>query len=60
MATQKTWLEVSLNGPWGKAMQPGIPISVGKIVDQAVACAKAGAGTIRRTVDLQPVTPPTV
>jgi uncharacterized protein (DUF849 family) len=46
MATQKTWLEVSLNGPWGKAMQPGIPISVGEIVEQAVACAKAGAAII--------------
>jgi uncharacterized protein (DUF849 family) len=46
MAAQKTWLEVSLNGPWGKARQPGIPISVGEIVEQAVACAKAGAAIV--------------
>jgi len=46
MATQKTWLEVSLNGPWGKAQQPGIPISLGEIVEQAVACAKAGAAIV--------------
>jgi 3-keto-5-aminohexanoate cleavage enzyme len=46
MATQKTWLEVSLNGPWGKGKQPGIPIAVGEIVEQAVACAKAGAAIV--------------
>jgi uncharacterized protein (DUF849 family) len=46
MATQKTWLEVSLNGACGKAKQPGIPISVGEIVEQAVACAKAGAAIV--------------
>lgn len=24
----KTWLEVALNGPWGKTRQPGIPVRV--------------------------------
>ena len=27
METKKTWLEVSLNGPWGRAKQPRIPVS---------------------------------
>jgi uncharacterized protein (DUF849 family) len=43
---EKTWLEVSLNGPWGRARQPRIPVSVGEIVEQAAACAKAGAAII--------------
>jgi uncharacterized protein (DUF849 family) len=46
MAVQKTWLEVSLNGPWGKAKQPGIPVSVQDIVEQGVACANAGAAIV--------------
>ncbi len=46
METQKTWLEVSLNGPWGKGKQPGIPIAVQEIVEQGVACAKAGAAIV--------------
>lgn len=28
----KTWLEVALNGPWGRARQPGIPVRVEDIV----------------------------
>jgi uncharacterized protein (DUF849 family) len=43
---KKTWLEVSLNGPWGRGKQPGIPVTVKEIVDQAVACAKAGAAIV--------------
>jgi 3-keto-5-aminohexanoate cleavage enzyme len=47
MDTQKkTWLEVSLNGPWGRARQPRIPVSVTEIVDEAVACTQAGAAII--------------
>jgi len=43
---QKTWLEVALNGPWGARRQPRIPVSVQQIVDEAVACAQAGAAVI--------------
>src|SRR6185295_3779283 len=46
METQKTILEVSLNGPWGRGRQPGIPVSVSEIVEQGVACAKAGAAVV--------------
>lgn len=43
---KKTWLEVSVNGPWGRDRQPGIPVTVREIVEQAVACAKAGAAIV--------------
>jgi uncharacterized protein (DUF849 family) len=46
MDTKKTWLEVSLNGPLGRARQPRIPVSVKEIVEEAVACANAGAAII--------------
>jgi len=42
----KTWLEVALNGPWGRRRQPGIPVTMAEIVEQAVACAKAGAAIV--------------
>lgn len=41
-----TWLEVALNGPWTKAMQPGIPTSVDQIVAEGIACAGAGASIV--------------
>jgi uncharacterized protein (DUF849 family) len=42
----KTWLEVSLNGGWGKDRQPGIPVAARDIIEQAVACASAGAAIV--------------
>jgi 3-keto-5-aminohexanoate cleavage enzyme len=42
----KTWLEVSLNGPWGRARQPGIPVTVREVVEQGVACVRAGAAIV--------------
>jgi 3-keto-5-aminohexanoate cleavage enzyme len=42
----KTWLEVALNGPWGKALQPRIPIRVEDIVAEGVACAREGAAIV--------------
>ncbi|MBV8616975.1 MAG: 3-keto-5-aminohexanoate cleavage protein [Acetobacteraceae bacterium] len=44
--TRETWIEVALNGPWGQRRQPRIPITVGDIVEQAVACASAGAAIV--------------
>jgi len=46
MEDRKTWLEVSLNGPWGRDRQPGIPVTVEEIVDQGIACSKAGAAIV--------------
>ena len=46
MDARKTWLEVALNGPWGRARQPGIPVSVRDIVDEAAACVRAGAAIV--------------
>ncbi len=41
-----TWLEVSLNGPWGRDKQPGVPITVAECVEQGVACVEAGAAIV--------------
>ena len=42
----KTWLEVSVNGPWSRDRQPLIPISVKEIVADGIACARAGAAIV--------------
>jgi 3-keto-5-aminohexanoate cleavage enzyme len=42
----KVWIEVALNGPWGRERQPAIPISVEEIVADGIAAAKAGAAII--------------
>ena len=42
----QTWLEVALNGSWGKAKQPRIPVSVQDIVAEGIACAREGAAIV--------------
>ncbi|MDA0339278.1 MAG: 3-keto-5-aminohexanoate cleavage protein [Proteobacteria bacterium] len=42
----KVWLEVALNGGWGRKLQPLIPASVEEIIEEGVACANAGAAII--------------
>jgi uncharacterized protein (DUF849 family) len=39
----KVWIEVALNGPWSRALQPGIPDTIEAIIAEGVACARAGA-----------------
>jgi uncharacterized protein (DUF849 family) len=46
MTTDKVWLEAALNGPWGRGLQPGIPITVAEIVADGIACAEAGAAIL--------------
>ena len=46
MSEKKTWVEVALNGPWSRKTQPHIPITVNDIVEQGIACAKAGASIV--------------
>lgn len=41
-----TWLEVALNGGWGKALQPRIPVRVEDIVAEGIACAQEGASLV--------------
>ena len=43
---KRIWLEVALNGGWGRERQPLIPVSVREIVEEGVACARAGASII--------------
>lgn len=40
------WLEVALNGPWGRDTQPGIPITPEEIIAEGIACAREGAAII--------------
>ncbi|HEX4890745.1 MAG TPA: 3-keto-5-aminohexanoate cleavage protein, partial [Alphaproteobacteria bacterium] len=42
----KTWLEVAVNGPWGRRVQPHLPVTVKEIVSDALACIDAGAAII--------------
>ena len=43
---EKIWLEVALNGGWSRGRQPLIPVSVREIVDEGVACVRAGASIV--------------
>jgi uncharacterized protein (DUF849 family) len=43
---RKVWIEVALNGAWGRDLQPGIPATVETIVAEGIACARAGAAII--------------
>ena len=40
---RKVGSEVALNGPWSRALQPGLPDTVETIVAEGIACARAGA-----------------
>ncbi len=46
MGERSVWLEVALNGPWGRELQPKIPVTVAEIVAQGIACAKEGAAIV--------------
>jgi 3-keto-5-aminohexanoate cleavage enzyme len=43
---RKVWIEAALNGPWSRALQPGIPDTIEAIIAEGVACARAGATII--------------
>jgi uncharacterized protein (DUF849 family) len=44
--TRAVWIEAALNGPWGRSVQPHMPITADEIVDAALASADAGAAII--------------
>ena len=44
--TGAVWLEVALNGAWTRRRQPGMPVTRTQIVEDAVACADAGAAIV--------------
>ena len=43
---RRTWLEVALNGPWGQARQPRIPVTTKSIIEEGVACVQDGASIV--------------
>jgi 3-keto-5-aminohexanoate cleavage enzyme len=46
MTDRSIWLEVALNGPWGRELQPAMPITVAELVADGIACAKEGAAIV--------------
>lgn len=46
MTSSKAWLEVALNGPFTRRLQPRIPVTVEEIVADGIACAEAGAAIV--------------
>ena len=46
MASRPTWIEVALNGPWGRALQLRMPIGLDEIIQEGLAAAKAGAAIV--------------
>lgn len=41
-----TWLEVAVNGPWGREAQPGVPITADECIEEGIACVNAGASIV--------------
>ncbi|WP_425407257.1 3-keto-5-aminohexanoate cleavage protein [Hwanghaeella sp.] len=44
--SRTVWLEVAINGPWSRDLQPLAPRSDDAIITDGIACAKAGASII--------------
>ncbi len=44
--SRKVWIEVALNGTWGRRLQPGIPDTIEAIIAEGIACARAGAAIV--------------
>jgi uncharacterized protein (DUF849 family) len=40
------WLEVALNGSWGRKLQPNSPVEVSDIISDGIACVRAGAAIV--------------
>jgi uncharacterized protein (DUF849 family) len=43
---REVWVEAAVNGPWTRARQPRIPITVEEIVADGIACVQAGAAIV--------------
>ena len=42
----QVWLEVALNGGWGRKLQPLIPVRVRDLIAEGIACVRAGAAIV--------------
>jgi uncharacterized protein (DUF849 family) len=42
----KTWVEVAVNGPWRRDLQPRVPLTPAEIVDDCLRCIEAGASLL--------------
>jgi uncharacterized protein (DUF849 family) len=43
---REVWVEAAVNGPWTRARQPKIPITVDEIVADGIDCVRAGAAIV--------------
>ena len=43
---QPVWLEVALNGPFGPKRQPHAPYTAATLIQEGLACARAGAAIV--------------
>ncbi len=43
---RKIWIEVAMNGSWGRDKQPNVPVTVEEIIADGVACVQAGAAIL--------------
>lgn len=41
-----TFVEIAVNGPWGKRLQPALPIAPNAIIEEALACVELGASIV--------------
>src|SRR3546814_11035060 len=42
----RIWLEVALNGGWGRERRPLIPVRVDDLISEGISCARAGAASV--------------
>lgn len=43
---RKVWIEVALNGFWGRDLQPNVPVTVDEVIADGIACIRAGAAIL--------------
>ncbi len=43
---RKVWIEVALNGFWGRDLQPNVPVTVDEMIADGIACIRAGAAIL--------------
>jgi 3-keto-5-aminohexanoate cleavage enzyme len=43
---RKVWIEVAMNGSWGRDKQPNVPVTAEEIIADGVACVAAGAAIL--------------
>ena len=53
--SRSVWLECALNGPWGRDLQPAIPVTADEIVEAGIAAHGEGAAILLISADFDEV-----